>query len=176
MRFAETPIPGAFVVEAEPRADERGFFARTWCREEFETRGLEPRLAQCSVSYNRHAGTLRGMHYQKAPHAEAKLVRCTVGAVYDVLVDLRPDSPAYLHWFGAELTAANRRGLYVPVGVAHGFQTLADDTEVFYQISEPYHPELAGGVRWDDPALGIRWPLADPILSPRDRSFPDLVP
>ncbi len=172
----DTTIPGTFVLEPEPRADARGFFARTWCRREFEAMGLEPRLAQCSVSYNRRAGTLRGMHLQAAPHGEAKLVRCTAGAVFDVVLDLRPDSPAYLRWFGTELSADNRLSLYVPEGVAHGFQTLADGAEVFYQISEEYFPDLARGVRWDDPAFGIRWPLPDPILSPRDRGYPDFRP
>jgi dTDP-4-dehydrorhamnose 3,5-epimerase len=172
----DTTIPGAFVLEPEPRADARGFFARTWCRREFEAMGLEPRLAQCSVSYNQRAGTLRGMHFQAAPHGEAKVVRCTAGAVFDVVLDLRPDSPAYLRWFGTELSAENRLSLYVPEGVAHGFQTLADGAEVFYQISEEFFPDLARGVRWDDPAFGIRWPLPDPVLSPRDRGYPDFRP
>jgi dTDP-4-dehydrorhamnose 3,5-epimerase len=172
----ETPIPGAYVLEPERKADERGFFARTWCGEEFASLGLEPRLAQCSVSYNLRAGTIRGMHFQREPHAEVKVVRCTAGSIYDVLLDLRPDSPGYLSWFSAELTAANRLSLYVPAGVAHGFQTLTEGSEVFYQISEPYHADLAGGVRWDDPTFGIRWPLPDPVLSARDRDFPDFRP
>jgi dTDP-4-dehydrorhamnose 3,5-epimerase len=172
----ETTIPGAYVLELEPRTDERGFFARTWCRHEFTRLGLEPELAQCSLSHNYRVGTLRGMHYQGKPHEEAKLVRCTAGAIFDVLLDLRPASPTYLRWFAAELTADNRKSLYVPKGVAHGFQTLVDNTEVFYQISEPYYPDLACGVRWDDSAFGIRWPLPDPILSPRDRSYPDYQP
>lgn len=173
MIFTETPIPGAYVIKAEPRIDERGFFARTWCREEFEARGLEPHLAQCSISHNHRIGTLRGMHFQREPHEEAKLVRCTAGAIFDVLLDLRPGSPTRLRWFATELTAVNRISLYVPKGVAHGFQTLLDDTEVFYQISELHCPDFASGVRWDDSAFGIRWPLPDPILSPRDRSYPD---
>jgi dTDP-4-dehydrorhamnose 3,5-epimerase len=172
----DTTIPGAFLLEPEPRADARGFFARTWCRREFEAMGLETRLSQCSLSYNHRAGTLRGMHFQAAPHGEVKVVRCTAGAVFDVVLDLRTDSPAYLHWFGTELSAENRLSLYVPEGLAHGFQTLADGAEVFYQISEEYLPDLARGVRWDDPAFGIRWPLPDPILSPRDRSYPDFRP
>lgn len=174
MIFRETPIPGAFVVEPERIEDERGFFARTWCEREFREHGLDPRLAQCSVSFNRRAGTLRGMHYQAAPHGEAKLVRCTMGAIYDVVVDLRPDSPAFRRWTAVELSARNRRMLYIPQGLAHGFQTLEPDTEVFYQISEFYHPESARGVRWNDPAFGIEWPeAAERVLSDRDAGYPD---
>ncbi|HEX8723372.1 MAG TPA: dTDP-4-dehydrorhamnose 3,5-epimerase [Pyrinomonadaceae bacterium] len=176
MRFVETPLPGAFVVEPEPAADERGLFARTFCREEFAALGLDTRVAQCSTSYNRRRGTLRGLHYQAEPYPEAKLVRCTAGSVYDVLVDLRADSPAFRRWFAVELTASNRRALYVPAGLAHGFQTLEDDSEVFYQISEFYHPECARGVRWDDPAFGVRWPESDArVISGRDRAFPDFT-
>jgi dTDP-4-dehydrorhamnose 3,5-epimerase len=174
MTFHELDLAGAFLVEPERHEDGRGFFARTWCRREFEARGLDPRLAQCSVSFNARSGTLRGMHYQAAPHAEAKLVRCTRGAVYDVIVDLRPDSPTFTRWASVELTEDNHRTLYVPEGFAHGFQTLADRTEVFYQMSEPFEPASARGVRWDDPAFGIVWPPAEPrVISDKDRNLPD---
>jgi dTDP-4-dehydrorhamnose 3,5-epimerase len=163
-----------YLIEPQLLGDERGFFARTWCRREFEARGLNADLAQCSISFNRKAGTLRGMHYQAAPYEEPKLVRCTQGAIYDVALDLRPQSPTFKRWVGVELTAANRRMLYIPAGCAHGFQTTADDSEVFYQISEFYHPEAARGVRWDDPAFAIRWPeTTHRIVSPRDAGFPD---
>jgi dTDP-4-dehydrorhamnose 3,5-epimerase len=170
--FAPTPLAGAFVVELERREDERGFFARSFCQKEFGEQGLNPRIAQCNVSFNARRGTLRGMHYQAPPHAEAKTVRCTQGAVWDVIVDLRPDSRSFKRWHGVELSAANRRALYVPEGVAHGFQTLAEDSELLYLMSEFYHPDAARGVRWDDPAFRIEWPLPDPHLSERDRSFP----
>lgn len=176
MRFSPTPIPGAVVVEPEPRADERGFFARTFCVEEFRAHNLNPRLVQCSVSFNRRRGTLRGMHWQAAPREEAKLVRCSHGAIFDVIVDLRPDSPSFRRWFSVELSAANRLMLHVPEGVAHGFLTLADDTEVFYQMSEHYAPECARGARWNDPAFGIVWPDGDKIIHPRDAAYPDFVP
>jgi dTDP-4-dehydrorhamnose 3,5-epimerase len=172
MKFTELPIPGAYLIEMEPISDERGFFARSWCKREFEQRQLTADLAQCSVSFNAKKGTLRGLHFQAKPFQEAKLVRCTQGAVYDVIVDLRPDSNTYLDWYAAELSAGNRRSLYIPFDVAHGFQTLADDTEVFYQMSEFYHPESARGVRWDDPAIGVNWPLASPIISAQDASYP----
>jgi dTDP-4-dehydrorhamnose 3,5-epimerase len=173
MIFTETPLAGAFVVEPERIADERGFFARTWCVDEFADRGLETRLVQCNVSYNQRRGTLRGMHYQAEPHAEVKLVRCTAGAIYDVIVDLRPDSPTRHHWFGVELSAANRLALYIPKGLAHGFQTLEDETEVFYQMAEFYHPESARGVRYDDPAFGIAWPLPVSVIGGRDSGYAD---
>jgi dTDP-4-dehydrorhamnose 3,5-epimerase len=176
MRFQPAALPGACLVELEVVSDERGFFARSWCAEEFQAHGLVPRLMQCNVSFNARRGTLRGMHYQAVPHAEAKLVRCTMGAVYDVIVDLRPSSASFCRWFGVELTARNRLALYVPEGCAHGFQTLADESEVFYQMSEVYVADAARGVRWNDPAFGIRWPLPDPILSPRDAAFEDFVP
>jgi len=163
----------AYTIELEPTVDERGFFARTWCAQEFKLRGLNPNLAQCSVSFNRQKGTLRGLHYQNEPYPEAKLVRCCSGSIYDVILDLRPTSPSYREWFAVELTAANRKMVYVPQGFAHGFQTLADETEVFYQISESYRPELAGGVRWDDPQFAIKWPVREPIISERDRTFVD---
>jgi dTDP-4-dehydrorhamnose 3,5-epimerase len=172
LKFTQTPLSGAQVLELEPIEDERGLFARSFCQDEFRSRGLDPVVAQCNVSYNRRRGTLRGLHYQVAPHEEAKLVRCTRGAIWDVIVDLREQSKTRLHWFAAELTADNRHALYVPRGFAHGFQTLADDTEVFYQMSEFYHPECARGIRWDDPSIGIRWPLADAVVSERDRGFP----
>ena len=175
MRFIETRIPGTFVVELEARSDARGFFARSWCRDEFRAAGLDADLAQCNISYNAARGTLRGMHYQAAPHGEAKLVRCTAGAIHDVVVDLRPDSPTFRQWLAVELSAGNHRMLYVPEGLAHGFQTLEDGSEVFYQMSVPYHAASACGVRWDDPAFGIAWPLADPLLSERDRAYPDFT-
>jgi dTDP-4-dehydrorhamnose 3,5-epimerase len=171
MNFIDTPLAGAYVVEPRPIEDERGFFARSSCAGEFEARGMNFRVAQCSISFNNLRGTLRGMHYQDEPQQEVKLVRCTAGAIHDVIVDLRRDSPTYCRWFGVELTAANRKLLYVPEGFAHGFQTLEDNSEVFYQISEMYHPESARGVRWDDPLFGIDWPVANPTLSPRDAAF-----
>src|SRR5262245_56104451 len=177
MRFQELAIDGAFVIEPERREDERGFFARTWCRREFEAHGISCEWLQCSVSFNKRRGTLRGLHYQTPPWQEAKLVRCTMGAVYDVIVDLRPHSRHYGAWAAVELTAQNRRLLYLPEGFAHGFQTLTDNTEVFYQISQEYHAEAARGLRWDDPALAIAWPeCRERILSAADRSYPDLAP
>jgi len=173
--FQDLDLAGALVIEPERLEDERGFFARTWCREELAARGLVGTIAQCSLSFNRRKGTLRGMHYQAAPHEETKIVRCTMGAVYDVIVDLRPDSPTHRRWAAVELSAENHRQLYVPAGFAHGFQTLVDNAEVFYQISEFYHPESARGVRWDDPALGIRWPIGEMTISARDRSFPEFA-
>lgn len=172
MIFKELPLAGAFLIEPERIGDERGFFARTWCREEFEARGLSAEIVQCNLSFNKKKGTLRGMHYQAPPHEEVKIVRCTMGAIYDVIIDLRPGSPTRRKRAALELTAENHIMLYVPKGFAHGFQTLEDNTEVFYQMSEYYHPESARGVRWDDPVFGIRWPQANPILSDRDRSHP----
>lgn len=172
MKFAPTPLAGAFVVEIERLEDDRGFFGRSFCQEEFRAHGLSPVVAQCNVSWNRRRGTLRGLHFQASPHAEAKLVRCTRGVIWDVIVDLREGSPTRLRWHALELNAENRLALYVPEGFAHGFQTLADDSEVLYQMSEAHHPNLARGVRWDDPALAIKWPLSVPILSERDRSYP----
>jgi dTDP-4-dehydrorhamnose 3,5-epimerase len=173
MLFQETALPGAYILDMERREDPRGFFARSWCIDEFEAHGLNTRLVQCNVSYNQRMGTLRGMHFQTAPYPEAKLVRCTMGAIWDVIIDLRPESPAYAQHVGVELTAQNRRMLYIPEGFAHGFQTLTDDTEVFYQMSEFYHPECAAGVRWNDPAFGIAWPLTDPILAEKDAAYPN---
>jgi dTDP-4-dehydrorhamnose 3,5-epimerase len=174
--FRETELSGAWLVELEPRGDSRGFFARAWCEDELAEHGLTTRIAQCSVSWNARRGTLRGMHFQAAPHEEVKLVRCTRGAIYDVIVDLRRSSPTYTRWLGVELTAENRRTIYVPEGFAHGFQTLVDDTELFYQVSEAHAPESERGVRWDDPAFGIEWPLPHPILSEKDRAWPDFEP
>jgi dTDP-4-dehydrorhamnose 3,5-epimerase len=172
--FQGTHIDGVVVVEAERLEDERGFFARTWDVAEFTEHGLNPRLLQCSISYNRARGTLRGMHYQVPPHEEAKLVRCTAGSVFDVAVDLREGSPTFGEWFGGELSAENRRALYVPEGCAHGFLTLEDGCEVHYQISQAYKPEAARGVRWDDPAFGISWPGDVVVINERDRSYADL--
>lgn len=171
MLFTETALKGAYIVDLELREDERGFFARSWCEDEFKEHGLNPRLVQCNVSFNKNRGTLRGMHYQAEPFPEAKLVRCTMGAIYDVIIDLCADSPTFKQWFAVELSAENRRALYIPESFAHGFQTLTENTEVFYQMSEFYHPECARGVRWNDPAFGIEWPVENKILSKRDDTF-----
>ena len=176
MIFAETPLKGAYVIDLDRLADERGFFARTWCRREFEAHGLNAGLAQCNISFNYKRGTLRGMHYQVAPHAEAKLVRCTTGSIYDVIVDLRADSPTFKQWFAVELSSENRRMLYVPEGLAHGFLTLTDGAEVSYQMSEFYVPECARGVRWNDMAFDIHWPFKATLISERDRAYPDFIP
>ena len=179
MLFRETGVAGGYVVEPERMEDERGHFARTFSAAEFAQRGLDARVDQCSTSFNATVGTLRGLHYQAAPHGEAKLVRCTRGAIFDVMVDLRPDSPSYLRWFGLELSAENGCALFVPQACAHGFQTLADASEVHYQISTPYVPEAARGVRWDDSAFGVEWPPAPPgglIIAARDAGYPDFVP
>lgn len=176
MIFSPTPIGGAFLVDLERRDDDRGFFARTWCRREFEEIGLNTELVQCSVSYNAERGTLRGMHWQAAPHEEAKLVRCIRGRIWDAIIDLRPSSPTYTDHFGIELTAESGRALYIPEGMAHGFVTLVDECEVFYQMSNYYEPAAARGVRWNDPAFGIPWPITSPILHPRDAAYPDFVP
>lgn len=176
MNFSPTSIPGAFLIEIEPHGDERGFFARTVCVEEFARHGLNGHFVQQSVSWNPLLGTLRGLHYQAAPWQEEKLVRVTRGAIFDVIVDLRPDSVTYGEWFGTELTAENHRQLYLPKGMAHGFQTLADETEVFYEMTVPYHAEAARGIRWDDAQLAVRWPNpASPLISPRDAALPLLV-
>ena len=171
MIFTETKLKGAYIIDIEPIEDKRGFFARSWCRKEFTERGLNPNLVQCNISYNKRKGTLRGMHYQAAPHQEVKVVRCTKGSIYDVIVDLRQDSSTCRQWVGVELSAENRRMLYVPEGFAHGFLTLEDKTEVFYQMSEFYFPECAGGIPWDDPAIGIVWPEKNPIISEKDMAF-----
>jgi dTDP-4-dehydrorhamnose 3,5-epimerase len=174
--LTETPLRNAFVIEPDSLEDARGLFARTWCQREFEAHGLDTRIAQCSTSFNKRRGTLRGMHYQVPPVAETKLVRCTRGAIYDVIIDLRPDSPTFTEHFAVVLTADNRKMLHIPVGFAHGFQTLEDATEVFYQISEFYSPEHAQGVRWDDPIFGVSWPDDDRIILERDRNYPDFRP
>ncbi len=191
MRFLETELKGAFIIEMEPYEDHRGFFARSFCQKEFAAHGLNPRVVQCNVSFNKKKGTLRGMHYQAAPYEEAKLVRCTRGAIYDVIIDLRSKSPTFKRWIAVILTAfdihpesyrtslptsrtlypAPGSMLYIPEGFAHGFQTLEDNTELFYQMSEFYHPESARGIRWDDPAFGIEWPIPKPILSAKDQSY-----
>lgn len=174
MIFTETELPGAYVLDLERREDDRGFFARAWCMNELGDHGLVTRIVQANVSFNNRKGTLRGMHMQVAPHAEVKVIRATRGSVLDVIVDLRPDSPTFKQWTGVELSAANGRALYVPEGFAHGYQTLEDDTETFYLVSEFYAPDAERGLRWDDPAFGIEWP--DPenaILSDKDASWPD---
>ncbi|MCW2992100.1 MAG: dTDP-4-dehydrorhamnose 3,5-epimerase [Solirubrobacterales bacterium] len=169
MIFEPAPIAGAFTVRSERVEDERGHFARTFCADEFGRNGLEAVVAQCAVSFNRVRGTLRGLHLQAPPHAEAKLVRCAAGAIYDVVLDLRAGSPTFREWWAIELTASSDLALYVPRGVAHGFQTLEPDTEVTYQLSQAHAPEAAGGVRWDDPAFGIEWPLEVAAISAADR-------
>jgi dTDP-4-dehydrorhamnose 3,5-epimerase len=170
--FRETEVPGAFLIEPARVQDERGFFARLFTPEEFAARGLDARVAQVALSHNRQRGTLRGLHYQAAPHAQAKLVRCTRGAVWDVIVDLRPASPAYRRWLAVELTAHDRLQLFVPAGCAHGFVTLEDDSELLYQLSAAWQPAAERGVRWDDPALAIAWPLRPAVISPRDAALP----
>lgn len=176
MTFTETPLRGAFLIAPTPHVDERGFFARTWCAREAEALGLVSRFVQCSTSFNRRKGTLRGLHYQVSPAAEVKLVRCTRGAIYDVIVDLRPESPTFCGWYGVELNEENRLAVYIPEGFAHGFQTLADGTEVNYEISEFYSPAHARTVRWNDSAFGIRWPEAERVISDHDASTPDFRP
>jgi dTDP-4-dehydrorhamnose 3,5-epimerase len=174
--FVEAMLAGAYIIESEPVEDERGSFARTFCRREFEAHGLNPTVAQCSMSCTRRRGTLRGLHFQEGRYAEDKLVRCVRGAIHDVIVDLRPTSPTFTRHFAVELTDANGRALYVPQGCAHGFQSLQDDCLVAYQMSEFYEPAASRGVRWNDPAFGIAWPIEGPILNQRDASFPDLDP
>lgn len=176
MIFTETELPGAFLIDLERREDPRGFFARAWCADEFAEHGLNTRLVQANLSFNDQTGTLRGMHFQREPAAEAKVIRATRGAIFDAIIDLRPDSPTYKRWIGVDLTADNRRALYVPEGFAHGYQTLAPDTETFYLVSEFYTPEAEGGVRWNDPAFGIEWPSPErPLLSDKDASWPDFT-
>lgn len=172
--FRETKLKGAFVIEPQSFTDERGVFARSYSEKEFESHGLNPRIAECNISFSKRRYTVRGMHFQKPPFAQAKLVRCTKGAIYDVIIDLRPDSSTYKQWIGEELTAENRRMLYVPEGFAHGFQTLEENSEVFYQVSNVYAPQCEGGVRWNDPAFGINWPAMDGVtINARDQNFPD---
>lgn len=175
MLFTETRLSGAFVIDIAPIRDERGFFARTWAPEEFQKRGLDPTLAQCNASWNDKKGTLRGMHFQKEPFGEVKIVRCTAGAMLDVIVDLRKASPTYCQWTSVELSAANHRALYIPRGIAHGFITLTDDAEVYYHVSAPFSPPHATGVRWNDPAFNITWPFAPTVISEKDRVWPDFV-
>jgi dTDP-4-dehydrorhamnose 3,5-epimerase len=176
MTFQETKLSGVFEINLEPAHDSRGFFARSWCQQEFENRGLDPKVVQCNVSFNARKGTLRGMHYQASPNAEAKLVRCTSGSIYDVVIDLRPTSPTFKKWIAAVLTAEQHNMIYVPEGCAHGFLTLEDKTEVFYQMSEFYSPESARGIRWDDPAFQIVWPAKVDVISGRDRTYADFEP
>jgi dTDP-4-dehydrorhamnose 3,5-epimerase len=172
MRFHETSLSGVYLIEPELFEDERGFLACSWTPEEFAAHGLNPRLAQCNITYNKVSGTLRGMHFQAKPHEQAKLVRCTRGAIYDVAVDLRIDSPTRYQWVGVELSAENHQMIYLPEGCAHGYQTLRDHSESFYQMTESYHPEFAGGVRWNDPAFGIEWPLTVTVIAERDATYP----
>src|SRR5579864_7054776 len=173
--FRETRLKGAYVIEPEKRQDDRGFFARSFCMREFLEHNLNPNTAQCNISFNRKKGTLRGMHYQAAPFGECKLVRCTQGAIYDVIIDLRPNSPTFKQHVAEALAANEHKILYVPQGFAHGFQTLEDNSEVFYQMSEFYSPEHARGVRWNDPAFAISWPVSEPIMIERDRNYPDFT-
>lgn len=176
MRFSETRIPGAWIIDPAPIEDARGLFATTWLPEEFVARGLDPSLAQCNLAFNRRRGTLRGLHFQRAPHEQVKIVRCTRGALLDVIVDLRPESPTYRTWASVELTADNRRMIYVPAGTAHGYLTLADETEVYYHASKKWAPAHEWGVRWNDPALGIEWPFEPVVISEKDRTWPLLGP
>lgn len=173
MFFKETKLKGAFIIQPEERGDSRGFFARTWCQKEFKEQGLNWQIVQCNISFNKKKGTLRGLHYQAQPFEEAKLVRCTRGAIYDVMIDLRPDSPTFKQHVAVKLTANNHKMVYVPEGFAHGFQTLEDNTEVFYQMSCEYAPEYSRGVRWNDPAFSIEWPIKYPIILDRDNSYQD---
>ncbi len=172
MQFVPTELEGAWIVKPERRSDARGFFARTWCQQEFEQHGLNANLVQCNISFNPHQGTVRGMHFQRSPHEEAKLVRCTTGAIFDVIVDLRPRSTTYLQHFGVRLDSSEGNALFVPEGFAHGFQTLEDSTEVLYQMSREYHAESAAGLRWNDPALQIEWLLPISMISDKDSAFP----
>ena len=175
MVFTELPLKGAWVIDIARFEDERGFFARTWASEEFTSRGLDPSLAQCNVAWNHRRGTLRGMHFQRAPMQEVKIVRCTRGAIHDVIVDLRPDSPTFCEWTAIELTEDNHRMLYIPQGFAHGYQTLVDGVETYYHVSAAYSPEHADGVRWNDPRFGISWPLEVSVISARDERWPDFA-
>jgi dTDP-4-dehydrorhamnose 3,5-epimerase len=176
MIFCETKLPGVFEIGLDLHRDERGFFARSWCQKEFEVHGLNPKVVQCNVSFNARKGTLRGIHYQDAPSPEAKLVRCTQGSIYDVVVDLRPQSPAFKKWIAVTLSGDERNMIYVPEGCAHGFLTLENETEIFYQMSEFYDPELSRGIRWNDPAFQIDWPAAVEVISDRDRTYPNFEP
>jgi dTDP-4-dehydrorhamnose 3,5-epimerase len=175
MIFTETKLKGAYIIELERLQDERGFFARSWCQKEFKAHGLNPRLVQCNISFNAKKGTLRGMHYQIAPFEEAKLIRCTRGAIHDIVVDIRPHSPTFKEYVGLLLTAENRRLVFVPEGFAHGFLTLEGNSEVFYQMSEFYAPDHARGFRWDDPSFKIQWPYDVLVISDRDRNYPEFT-
>jgi dTDP-4-dehydrorhamnose 3,5-epimerase len=175
MIFTETKLAGAFLIELEKYDDVRGFFACNWSEREFAERGLVSHFVESNISFNHKTGTLRGMHYQAAPHGQVKLVRCTSGAIYDVIIDLRRDSPTFKHWTTVELTARNHLMLYVPLDFAHGFQTLEEDSEVTYQVSSSYHPESSIGLRWDDPAFGIPWPEGERVIIARDREYPDFA-
>jgi dTDP-4-dehydrorhamnose 3,5-epimerase len=174
MIFTETKLSGAFIIDLEKRGDSRGFFARSFCQDEFERHGLVNKVVQTNVSLSKHQGTLRGMHYQEAPYAETKLVRCTQGAIYDVIVDIRPESPTFKQWIGVELSSSNHRMLFVPQHFAHGFITLMDDSEVTYQVSQVYHPGSERGLRYNDPALGIIWPQEVKVISDKDASWADM--
>jgi dTDP-4-dehydrorhamnose 3,5-epimerase len=174
MIFTETRIKGVYIIEPELLPDERGFFARSFCKEEFRNHGLETDIVQCNISYNKKKGTLRGMHYQAPPFEEAKIVSCTKGSIYDVVVDLRKDSHTYCQWFAIELSERNFKMMYIPKGCAHGFQTLEDNSMVYYQMTEFFHPECARGVRWDDPALKIEWPISNLTISKKDQLYPKL--
>lgn len=176
MIFTETKLPGAFIIDLDRKVDERGFFARVWCQEEFAAHGLSTKLVQMNVGFSKRQGTLRGLHFQRPPRAEAKLMRCTRGAIYDVIVDLRPASPTHQHWVGVELTQDNGRMLYAPEGFAHGYQTLTDEAEMYYQTTQFFAPDFATGVRFDDPAFGIRWPAEVTVISSSDRNWPDYSP
>lgn len=173
MIFKETKLKGVYIIEVEQIEDERGFFARSWCKKEFEKHGLNSNLVQCNISFNKKRGTLRGMHYQIWPYEEAKLVRCLSGSIYDVIIDLRKDSRTYMQWVSVELTAGNRTMIYVPEGFAHGFQTLEDNTEVFYQMSEFYDQEYSKGVKWNDEVFKIKWPINNVIISLKDKAYED---
>jgi len=176
MKFSETKFAGAFIIDIEKIEDNRGFFARNWCKQEIEDYNLDSNLAQCSISFNENRGTLRGMHYQGAPFEETKIVRCTYGAIYDVIVDLRPESPTFKEWVAVELTSENRRMIYIPPGIAHGFQTLVECAEVYYQVSEFYSPEFSKSVRWNDPVFSIEWPHEEHrVISERDKNHPDFL-
>lgn len=175
MIFTKTKLIGAYLIELEKNEDERGFFARNWSEREFAEHGLVCNFLESNISFSRRKGTLRGMHYQAAPYGQVKLVRCTSGAIYDVIIDLRSDSPTFKRWTAVELTAQNHLTLYVPLGFAHGFQTLADESEVTYQVSSVYHPESSTGIRWNDPAFGISWPDGERVIIARDRDYPDFV-
>lgn len=173
MKFFETELRGAFIIDIEERSDERGFFARGFCRKELEEHGLNGNIVQANISYNKIRGTLRGMHYQKHPYEENKLIRCTRGALYDVIIDLREDSATYKKWIGVELTQSNHRTLYVPEGFAHGFITLEDDTEATYMVTQFYSPSSESGLRWNDPEFNIQWPVEPVVISEKDRNHPD---